>query len=174
MDLSNKTLIIVNGFPRSGKDTFMDYYGGLWKDTGLVVKKNSTIDTVKRHAGLMGWDGTKTPKNREMLSELKDFYTEYFDGPLNEIKYHLLCTDVDMLLVAMREPAEITKTYAWAAETGVNCQTYLIRGKNEEIDHNSHSDAKVLEYDYGLTFDNSGELQEFYDKIEQWFNYMLK
>jgi hypothetical protein len=143
-------------------------------DHGAIAKKHSTIDTVKKVAGQMGWDGSKTSANREMLSQLKDFYTEHFDGPLKEIKYMMLGTPVQMLFVAMREPYEIARTVSWCCTVGIRCQTVLVRGIKEEIDHDSHSDAKVLQYDYDLTFKNYSTENDFIEKINDYMNKVLK
>lgn len=171
---STKVLIIVNGFPRAGKDTFMDEYARLWRTADMITKKHSTVDTVKLLAGIMGWDGEKTPKSREMLSKLKDFYTEHFDGPLNEIKGTLLYTPTNMLFTAMREPDEIERAVDWCYQAGIKCETYLIRGAREEREHGSHSDAEVLKYDYDLHFENNGTEEEFKAEIQDYFNYRLK
>lgn len=172
--MKEKTLIIVNGFPRAGKDTFMDHYGKLWQETGLNVVKHSTIDTCKRIAVDMGWNGEKTPEMRNMLSKLKDLYTKYFDGPLNEIKDIIQDKGVDMLFVAMREPEEIRRTVEWAGEKGIKCQTFLIRSDREERGHGTHSDKLVLEYPYSLYFGNHGTEEQFKAGIEDFFNYMIK
>lgn len=172
--MQEKTLIIVNGFPRAGKDTFMDYYGELWRQTGLSIMKHSTIDTCKALAVDMGWDGEKTPEMRNMLSELKDLYTKYFDGPLNEIKKLLKEPWIDMLFVAMREPAEIKRTVEWAEANGIRCQTFLIRSNREERNHDSHSDQLVLDYPYSLYLGNNGTEEDFKKGIDDFFNYMIK
>lgn len=155
-----KTLVIVNGFPRSGKDTFIDFCINEINDFyDLEVTKHSTIDTVKCLAADMGWTGEKTPEMRRMLSELKDLYTKYFDGPLNEIKAELKYNDI--VFTCMREPDEIVKTVSWCKENDVRCITLLVRAKGrEEVDHTSHSDSKVLDYAYKYTIDNDGTLKE--------------
>lgn len=173
-----KQLFIVNGFPRAGKDTFMDHYAGLCTKDGLETHKHSTIDTVKMLAIAMGWNGEKTTENRVMLSELKDFYTKHFDGPLNEIQkiltvgyeyqdYDLIHTrNIDCLFTAMREPEEIARTVEWGSSEGIQCYTILVRGKFEEIDHSSHSDAKVLEYEYDEVIANRSTESDFLRTID--------
>lgn len=169
-----KTIYIINGFPRSGKDTFMDRCVLQFSECGFITKKHSTVDTVKTIATLMGWNGEKTTENREMLSELKDFYTKYFDGPLKEIQNLMLDTPVDILFVAMREPEEIRKTCEWGNLVGIKVRPILIRGTREERDHNSHSDIKVLDFDYGLVFNNDSSIEDFHKKIDSFVDYMIK
>lgn len=150
-------LIIINGYPRSGKDTFIDYCSNELLVSNSFVK-HSTIDTIKEVAKSLGWNGEKTPEMRMFLSELKDLYTKYMDGPLNEIKEKTY--EFEYVFTCMREPTEIEKTVAWCKENEVNCCTVLVRGSNEEIDHQSHSDAMVLKYDYDTIMLNYGSLND--------------
>jgi hypothetical protein len=176
----NKKLIIVNGYPRAGKDTFMDYYIQKLDECSVSGIKLSTVDTVKKAAKVFGWNGEKTPKAREMLSELKDFYTKWFDGPLTEILEALKVNDpflhdgLDVLLVAMREPEEIKRTVDYIKYLkGIDVETHLIRGINEEINHSSHSDAKVLQYDYDLCWYNYSTVEDFKKDIDGYFDYVI-
>ena len=70
---------VINGAPTVGKDTFVtmckDVYGS------KRILNISTVDYVKDVAYELGWDGTKTPKNRKFLSDLKDLLTEWEDIP---------------------------------------------------------------------------------------------
>lgn len=170
-----KTLFIVNGFPRAGKDTFMDEMVAHFSVMQLKCKKHSTIDTVKRVAKELGWDGEKSPDMRAMLSELKDLYTKYFNGPLNEIKYCLKETDIDQLYTAMREPDEIARTVAWAKANDIRVHTILVRSaKREETVHTSHSDSNVLEYPYDLIMHNDSSIEEFRISISSLVDYLIK
>ena len=70
-------IICVNGYARSGKDTFCNF---AFYHRGLVYTY-STIDEVKKLAKKIGWDGEKDAKGRKFLSDLKDCLTEYNDLP---------------------------------------------------------------------------------------------
>ena len=61
-------IIVINGYPESGKDTFVNLCKNIVGES--FVKNISTVDFVKEVAMLCGWDGTKTPKNRKFLSDL--------------------------------------------------------------------------------------------------------
>jgi len=167
-----KAIIIVNGYPRAGKDTFIDCclsrFYQLPFGANVFIEKHSTVDTVKDIAKQMGWNGEKTPEMRNMLSELKDLYTKYFNGPLNEIKnamnYDGLAIDV-VLFTCIREPEEIRKTVQWAEENGIKWFTVLVVNPNKEENyHMSHSDAQVLEFNYSHVIMNDGNLGELADK----------
>jgi hypothetical protein len=160
----NRYLIILNGYPRSGKDSFIDFCMDNLEDKGVSSSKHSTIDTVKRIAKEMGWNGEKTPEMRNFLSEMKDLYTKYFDGPLNEIKRETM--RVNVLFTCMREPDEIEKTKKWAISQGINCIRVLVRGDNEERNHGSHSDQKVLDAEYDSVVSNYYDLEYLKETAE--------
>lgn len=168
-----KILVIVNGFPRSGKDTFIDLaLRYLWQGGLVYADKHSTIDSVKDFAKEMGWNGEKTPEMRNFLSELKDLYTKYFDGPLNEIKEQLESDDV--LFTCMREPKEIERTVEWAKENGIYIATMLVRRpETEERNHGSHSDRNVLDYDYQVIVENTEGFEELAKKAKEFADFIL-
>ena len=60
----DKTILVVNGKPRAGKDTFAlilnEYYS---------VYKYSIIDKIKTIAIDCGWRGGKTEKDRKFLAK---------------------------------------------------------------------------------------------------------
>jgi hypothetical protein len=164
----NKTLFIINGFPLAGKDYFIIEacnhflgwnWGSTWTYRRRELKIHSTVDTVKSIAETMGWDGTKTPENRKMLSELKDFYTTYFDGPYKEI-IELMeeANDFKVVFSCVREPKEIDKLIQWrnleANYKKYNIFTILVTGKNQEMNQLSHSDLNVLNYPYNYQIHN--------------------
>ena len=76
-------VVIVNGFPRSGKDTFVNFCKEKLGAFGVSV---STVDFVKYLAAQSGWDGSKTPENRKFLSDLKDLLTEWNDVPWKKVE----------------------------------------------------------------------------------------
>lgn len=150
------TLIIVNGYPRSGKSKFQEYLCDIAYENKLVPELHSTVDTVKDLFFEMGWDGEKTPKMREGLSELKDLYTKYFDGPLNEIKDMFELGVADLVVTTMREPKEIERTVRYCAKNDINCLTVFISRNSQETHHKSHSDKDVKNYPYMIYFENNG------------------
>ena len=79
-------IYVVNGAPESGK-TYFERYIQQHTETPCFIY--STIDFVKDLAKLAGWDGTKTPKNRAFLSNLKDLLTEWNDIPFMKTKEYI-------------------------------------------------------------------------------------
>lgn len=95
-------VFIINGYPESGKDTFVDIvtnigiyfdkhdkYTGALKE-GFLTINSSTVDIIKHVAKILGWDGVKTPEARKFLSDLKDLSTNFNDYPnqkiINDVK----------------------------------------------------------------------------------------
>ena len=81
--MSNIQYIIVGGFPRSGKSTFVSYCREILGENYTL--DISTVDLVKSLAVKAGWDGTKTPKNRKFLSDLKQLLIEWDDIPYKDV-----------------------------------------------------------------------------------------
>jgi hypothetical protein len=166
-------IIITNGFPRSGKDTFMDFCIDWLKIENEVFTtvKHSSIDTVKNIATILGWNGVKGPVSRCMLSDLKDLYTKYFDGPLNEIKE--ISNSVDFVFTAMREPEEILKLETWCRNRYEPCVTVLVQSDRGEKNHISHSDSKVLEFSYDKIIHNNDTLYELSEQARNFVQELI-
>lgn len=154
-------IVVINGCPRAGKDQFVSYC----QKHLLWCGNFSTVDFVKEVAAKCGWDGTKTPKNRRFLSDLKDLLTEWGDVPFKKIEqetalyeeralsYDFSSDDV-LCFVHCREPKEIAR---FVDELGA--KTLLIRRPDVEGgEQSNHADSEVFNYDYDYTIDNDGTL----------------
>ena len=104
-----KEIIVVNGYPLSGKDTFMDYCIATLTLRDRKAVKFSSIDTVKQAASLLGWPGTKEDKDRDFLSTLKNLSTQYYDNPFSELVSFCENSPAEVIFLAVREPEEILK-----------------------------------------------------------------
>ena len=154
-------IIIINGYPTSGKDTLCEI-----AEEKFNVINYSTVDTVKDIASDMGWNGEKTPENRAMLSALKDFYTNWFDGPFKEminiIKYEHIENDwADFIFFHIREPDEILRIEEWCEENAVEYYSLFIRRKSVEGEQSNHADSEVENHIYSCYLNNNGTLDEF-------------
>lgn len=115
---------------------------------------------------MCGWDGTKTLKNREFLSNLKDLLTEWGDVPYNKtvkeialFDYTLNQYDIDedkgFVFVMCREPQEIKKFV-----DRLGAKTVCVRRKEaENAAVSNHADANVLDYEYDYYIDNNSTLE---------------
>lgn len=160
---------IINGRPRSGKDTFVNF---CLEELGAFGKLISTVDFVKEIAARCGWDKTKTPKNRKFLSDLKDLLTNWGDVPykktLQEIdmfKFDLDYWDVSdkgVVFIMCREPKEIERF-----ERELNTKSVLIRRASVEFEQQSnHADSEVLNHKYDYIIENNGTVDELKEKAK--------
>lgn len=163
----SKKVFIINGSGGVGKDTFCEYVGHYAK-----VKVISSIDLVKDYASKMGWNGSKTPRDRKFLSDLKDLLTRYNDYPFRDICQKVLWfkeDDNEFLFIHIREPEEIDR-----AKREFNAHTILMVNDNVKGIYSNHADARVLEYNYDIVIDNSGTLKDLEiiakDFVEKWRN----
>ena len=157
-------ILIINGMPRSGKSTFVNF---CLDELGCWGKEVSTVDFVKELAKECGWDGSKTPKNRKFLSDLKDLLTEWDDVPYKKVMREKklwefsftqfnISTDDCFLFIHCREPEEIQKFV-----DRVGAKTVLIRRESVETDEQSnHADADVFNFNYDFIIENNGSLKD--------------
>lgn len=163
-------VIVVNGFPRSGKDTFVNF---CLQELGAFGVAVSTVDFVKDIATECGWDGTKTPKNRKFLSDLKDLLTEWNDVPWKKVEevfnyikvecfqYGLKDSDF-FLFIHSREPKEIER---FQREYGA--VTILIDRAEVEGEQSNHSDEEVMNFNYDYIIDNNSSLDVLQERAIQ-------
>ena len=161
---------IINGRPRSGKDSFVNF---CLEELGAFGKLISTVDFVKKIATECGWDGTKDLKNRKFLSNLKDLLTNWGDVPykktLQEIdmfKFDLDCwnvSDKGVVFIMCREPKEIERF-----ERELNAKSLLIRRASVEFEQQSnHADSEVLNHKYDYIIENNGTVDELKEKAKE-------
>ena len=161
---------IINGKPRSGKDTFVNF---CLEELGAFGKLISTVDFVKKIATECGWDGTKDLKNRKFLSDLKDLLTNWGDVPykktLQEIdmfKFDLDYWDVSdkgVVFIMCRESKEIERF-----EQELNAKSVLIRRASVEFEQQSnHADSEVLNHKYDYIIENNGTIDELKEKAKE-------
>ncbi len=172
-----KTIVIINGPPRAGKDTFVS----LCKELSTFEVINlSSVDMIKMVAQILGWDGqTKDEESRKFLSDLKDLSTKYNDGPTRYLSNQISSSPPDSIVFChIREPYDIEKLRLKWAETSnrippmYKIHTLLI-DRNTET-YNNHADKNVRDYDYEFVIDNNYDLthlareaKKFLKKIEK-------
>lgn len=168
--MDEKLVIIVNGKPRAGKDTF-----ALLLNKCERVYKYSSIDKVKAIALECGWKGGKTEKDRKFLSDLKILTTAYSDMPFNDLLEKTLDFYEDkikerILLIDIREPDDIER-----CKNAFDAITLFIKNDNVEAITSNEADANVENYEYDYYITNNGTIAEFETSIRVfYFNIILK
>ena len=182
-------VVIINGKPQSGKDTFCKYAQGYCDDdesaNTLII---SSVDPLKEMLTQLGWDGTKTDKIRDMLMDMKQLWVQNQDGPTmflfnNILEFHKACTGEDnIVFVHIREPEEIKKlvnALTGFESMGIDVISLLIiRGSGEDTPNQpaetrrSDDEALINNYEYDVTINNDEDLiklqelaVEFVDKL---------
>lgn len=166
---------IVNGKPRSGKDTFVNF---CLEELGAFGKLISTVDFVKEIATKCGWNGEKTLKHRKFLSDLKDLLTEWDDVPYKKtileadlFRFDLEYYDVEnsgVIFIMSREPEEISRF-----EKELGAKSILIKRDTVEFNKQSnHADSEVLNHKYHYIIDNNDTLEKLKIKAKEFCNYI--
>lgn len=182
-------VVIINGKPQSGKDTFCKYAQGYCDDdesaNTLII---SSVDPLKEMLTQLGWDGTKTDKIRGMLMDMKQLWVQNQDGPTmflfnNILEFHKACTgDDNIVFVHIREPEEIKKlvnALTGFESMGIDVISLLVIRKGGEDTPNqpaetrrSDDEALINSYEYDVTINNDEDLiklqelaAEFVDKL---------
>ena len=182
-------VVIINGKPQSGKDTFCKYAQGYCDDdesaNTLII---SSVDPLKEMLTQLGWDGTKTDKIRDMLMDMKQLWVQNQDGPTmflfnNILEFHKACTGEDnIVFVHIREPEEIKKlvnALTGFESMGIDVISLLVIRESGEDTPNqpaetrrSDDEALINSYKYDVTINNDEDLiklqelaVEFVDKL---------
>ena len=182
-------VVIINGKPQSGKDTFCKYAQGYCDDdesaNTLII---SSVDPLKEMLTQLGCDGTKTDKIRDMLMDMKQLWIQNQDGPTmflfnNILEFHKACTGEDnIVFVHIREPEEIKKlvnALTGFESMGIDVISLLVIRKGGEDTPNqpaetrrSDDEALINSYEYDVSINNDEYLiklqelaAEFVDKL---------
>lgn len=171
-------IIIVNGPPQAGKNTFCDYCRLLLSAEGWDSRIMSSVDFIKEMAKQIGWDGTKTQVNRAFLSDLKTLLVNWDDVPFkqnqSEIKKIAKANDKregvkgTIFFIMVREPDEIDKYVK-----RLNAMTLLVHKETNET-FNNPADMHVYDYDYDYFVDNNGSIDELKDGARQMCNFFIR
>lgn len=149
----NKHIVIINGFGRAGKDSFVHAAAKF-----AYVMNFSSVDKIKKAAKVLGWDGGKSEKDRKFLSDMKDLSTTYNDCPFQSMREKVsefYNSEADILFLHIREPEEIER-----AKKEFNAHTLLIIRNSVDQVKSNHADANVFDYDYEFTVLNDGDLTD--------------
>lgn len=161
---TNKFIYIINGRPRSGKDTFVEYVG---EYTDII--NYSSIDCVKELAMRVGWDGGKEPKDRAFLSDMKHLLIKYNNFPtkkcVDKAFNFLHSSNAKFLFLHVREPEEINKLKKEILKETDFVRTVLVERPGIDDVGNS-SDDDVGNYKYDIYVYNDGTLSDFKKKAK--------
>lgn len=161
-------VIVINGMPRSGKDTFVSFASKYATTTNF-----SSVDFVKDVARFAGWNGEKDPKSRLFLSELKELLTEYDDIPYKkiaeEIHWFKNQPEQELLFIHIREPGEIARIVR-----DFGAITVLVKRANNQQIVSNDSDKYTESYNYDFVLNNDSDLDALDAKARGFVNYLKR
>ena len=168
-------IVAINGYAGSGKDTFVQM---CQKIRPQKIYNVSMVDAVKREAVSFGWHGEKTDDARRFLSDLKDAWERYNNGPYDTVKWRIEAIknlaemrggDSSDLIVFVhtREPDDIEKFVK-----DFNAFTLLIRRPSVERAHGNHADDCVEEWAYDMIYENMGSFEDMEEEARMILNYI--
>lgn len=159
-------VVVINGSGGVGKDTFVECVRKAMRVfCGGTCVNYSSVDKACEYARTMGWDGTKTEKNRKFLSDLKRVLDEWGDvsframsDKLSEVR---ACDNPPAIVfLHIREPHNIER-----AVREFGARTLLVTNPNVAAISSNPSDASVNEYaGYNFVVDNDGTLDDLQQK----------
>lgn len=162
-----KKLFIINGKPQSGKDETVLLFNSILANNFGVHDKTlnlSSIDKVREALTILGWDGKKDSRSRNALSALKDFSTEYNDGPYNYIVNSVLESNVPYIFAHIREPEEIKKLVESEKLKHISIKTIGVL-RDIEVHQDNHADNNTNNYDYDIYIENYGTISDLRNEI---------
>lgn len=151
----NKKIFILNGMAGSGKDTFVEMVAKL-----VPTEHISIADRAKALAQCVGWDGSKTPKDRKFLYDLKHLVDEYNDSNYTyvteQVKNFKKDPFTQFLFIDMREIDQIKR-----ACKEFNAISVLVKRDGAEKVTSNPADAQTLDkkYKYDFVIENCSTLE---------------
>ena len=163
---------IINGQGGVGKDQFIIYVSNYLLYKYKIITINiSSVDEIKKLAKeYFSYMGQKTPEWRKCLSDLKDIQTNICNGPFRYMTQKFIDNQntENLLIFHIREPDEIIKF-----EQETKSDTILITRGNKSH-YGNHADDNIFNYDYNITIDNNGNLDDLQKKAEEFCeNYII-
>lgn len=161
-----KKIIVINGLPKSGKDTFASFASKY-----AITTNFSSVDFVKEVARFAGWDGVKDLKARLFLSKLKELLADYDDIPYKkiaeEIAWFMSQPEQELLFIHIREPKEIERIVK-----NFGAITVLVRRANNQQEISNDSDKYAETYNYDFVLNNNSDLDALDAKAKGFVDYL--
>lgn len=178
-----KYVIIMNGKPECGKDTFVSYAVRCINDRKIGYGIHlSSINPIKDICRQLGWNGEKTDYWRSVMSDLKAVWVESCDGPTRYILENILAYKSEhgdsFIFVDIRETYEISKIYRILKE--LRCINIIVKSviiKRPEVDNKKHrnsSDNNVDKINYDYTIHNDSNLECLKNKAYNFIEEIVK
>jgi hypothetical protein len=179
-------VIIINGTPTAGKDTFINFaakYCNAEESTNIF--NISSVDLIKEMLVGFGWNGEKTDDIREIISKIKQIWINAQNGATmflinNIINIHAQHQAEDNIIFChVREPEEIDKLYQAFKGfdiVGIDVMTLFIVRKGIDIASTNDADNidVIFNYHYDTVIKNDGDLAQLEEKAIDFIDGLLE
>jgi thiol-disulfide isomerase/thioredoxin len=177
----SSAIIIINGLPMCGKDTFIRKITKLLDDRtsrDVYIYNISSVDKVKDAAEILGWDSsTKNEVDRKFLSDLKQLAKEYNNHSVSYMSEHVENfnknkddNNIEILFLQIREPEEIKEMIEKYPDIiTLKIDRPRLRGLTMRTALNE-SDKHTDEYDYDYIIDNNAGKKKFEENINKFID----
>lgn len=157
-----KHLIIVNGYPRVGKDTLISEMLSLLAAKGVAAMSYSmidpTIEMLEAHPAIpRDTFIDKNPHNRQLLAAVHRALLDCSSYPILAVFNAATDEDVDVLFTCCREPDTILRLVNRCRGTEWVATTILVE-RNEHAELTNAADTNVKNYPYDIVVDNNQPL----------------
>lgn len=169
MENNESIVVIVNGKPRSGKDTFCNFVIDYCEEKGMYCDSWSTIDFEKELLEEIvnrEYD-PKSAIDRSFLSDLKRLINEYYDITFRDFT-NLLDIYKGVFLIHTREWAEILKFQEYCDNNDIKFITIFVTRPEEQ--HFNNSSDLYCDFEknmYNIIINNDGTLEDLKENAKQ-------
>lgn len=166
----DNTVIVINGKPRSGKDTFSKFIVKYCDEKSILCDVWSTIDIEKEilEEYIKPYD-INSDIDRGFLSDFKALLNEYYDYTFESFKVIMEDLTDGITIIHSREWKEIQRFKEYCTKNNINFISVYVIGKDERHDFTNYSDKfcddKQNDYDYKIK--NFGTLEELEQNAKQ-------
>ena len=159
-----KTVIVINGKPRSGKDTAVDLMRLALEDKGHTTAAFSSIEPIKMILGPYIDLGSKTQADRKLLATVGDALQEHSEwrteASLRSINHFFYKTEDGVYFLHMREPRLIEMMKHKCEEKGIRFIRVLLSSNRSEDVTNNPADAGVEDGQYEDLLSNNSTVSD--------------
>ena len=156
----NKTVVIINGYPHSGKDEFVKYVTEFLLSHAIFVANISSVKPVLDMLAEVNIDvSEKTDPQRKLIASIKSALDEYKWSATR-----LVCEDIirslsEVIFLHVREPMaiDISKTIL---QDHANVKTLFIDKPDANRHAGNPADEGVENYGYDDYITNGGSLDD--------------
>ncbi len=167
-------ILIINGFPMSGKDLFCSMLGEI---SDIPVFTTSWVEYIKLIAPEYGWDGKKDLKGRKLLADLTDknnnlcfdFVIEK-EGTISSVK------DEFIYCIHARRPKDIQdlKDYYTKLDDYRVITVCIRRFEVENRLQSNSADEEIFNFIYEYYLFNNLSISEFRGSTEIFYKDLVK